>query len=151
MDDRPHTSPHTSHQILGNLPPFRNHDDLSRSLAEANPHTTLLPSLPHIPKSRHPRHQSRKPTRRPSTASSAEEKHHLLPPVQQMGDLSPSTYSPFSDSSGAGGQAWSSSSNHQHNHSAPTPLNEASLQEMNRRANAAVAGLRAEASRLAGL
>ncbi|KAI0360051.1 hypothetical protein OH77DRAFT_1394230, partial [Trametes cingulata] len=156
MDDRPHTTPHRSHQILANLPPLRNHDDLSRSLAEANPHTTLLPALPHIPKSahhhhhHHAKHQSRKASRRPSTASSAEEKHNLLPPVQQMGDLSPSAYSPLSDSSGVGGQAWSPVSKH-HHVSVSNPLDEASLQEMNRRAHAAVAGLRAEASRLSGV
>ncbi|EIW57381.1 uncharacterized protein TRAVEDRAFT_48422, partial [Trametes versicolor FP-101664 SS1] len=148
-DGRLHANGLRSDLILPQIPALHP-DGLSRSLADANPHAVLLPSpLPHIP--RHPpKPPPRKPSRRPSTASSAEDKYNILPPVQGMGDVSPSACSPLSDSSSYGGRAWSTSSRG-HQSSVSAPIDDAALQEMNKRAHAAVAGLRAEASRLSGL
>ncbi|KAH9856540.1 hypothetical protein C2E23DRAFT_721878 [Lenzites betulinus] len=141
-----------SDQILSSLHP----EDLSRSLAAANPHTVLLPPLPHIPRVPQ-KQQNKKVIRRPSTASSAEDKHNLLPPLQPMGDLPSAAGSPLSESSSLGARVWSPAPRaSQSPLSAPVPapahthLNDAALQEMNRRAYEAVEGLRAEASRLAG-
>ncbi|OJT04860.1 Sensor histidine kinase AruS [Trametes pubescens] len=148
-DGRLHANGLRSDLILPQIPALHP-DGLSRSLADANPHAVLLPSpLPSIP--RHPPKPSpRKPARRPSTASSAEDKCIILPPVQAMGDASPSACSPLSDTSSYGGRAWSTSSRGHHS-SVSAPVDEGALREMNKRATAAVAGLRAEASRLSGL
>ncbi|KAI0329100.1 hypothetical protein GY45DRAFT_1253663, partial [Cubamyces sp. BRFM 1775] len=145
MDNRPPATVLRSDQI----PPALSQDDLHSSVAAANPHTILLPSLPHLP--RHPKHHPRRPSRRPSTASSAEDKHHLLPPAPSMGELSPSAYSVLSDSPGPGGRPWSPDVRDQLPPPVSAPCDEASIQEMNRKAHAAVAGLRAEVSRLSGV
>ncbi|KAI0671526.1 hypothetical protein C8Q78DRAFT_942498, partial [Trametes maxima] len=145
-DSRPHTNALRSDQILPALHP----DDLSRTLAAANPHALLVPSLPHIPRHTNPKQTVRRSTRRPSTASSAEDKHNLLPPVPSMGDLSPSVYaSEPSDSPGRGVKVWSPHPRDQQ--PAPVLYTDGAIEEVNRRASAAVAGLRAEASRLQGI
>ncbi|KAI0833278.1 hypothetical protein BC628DRAFT_6959 [Trametes gibbosa] len=153
-DNLPQANGLRSDQILSTLHP----DDLSRSLAAANPHTVLLPPLPHLPRLPQ-KQQSRKVVRRPSTASSAEDKYNLLPPLQPMGDLASAAGSPLSDSSSLGAHVWSPGLHASQSQypsstsvSAPTPtfLSDAALQEMNRRAHDAVAGLRQEACRLTG-
>ncbi|KAI9000648.1 hypothetical protein BD414DRAFT_405714 [Trametes punicea] len=159
MDDRPSPNVLRSDQI----PPALHPDDLNRSLAAANPHTIILPSLPHLP--RHPKHTPRRANTRPSTARSAQDKHNRLPPLpSSMGDLSPTAYSSLSDRDSSTPEAIPKSAlpdvrlpshpqlHHQlHSSSAPAPCDDASIQEMNRKAHAVVADFRAEASRLSGL
>ncbi|KAI0768141.1 hypothetical protein BD413DRAFT_567029 [Trametes elegans] len=147
-DNRSHSNLLRSDQILPAIHP----DDLSRSLAAANPHTIIVPAVPHIP--RQLKQPPRRPTRRPSTASSAEDKYNLLPPVPSMGDLSSSTYSSFAElpHTGQGDKVdWSPQLRDRSNRPSSATFEDASIQEMNRRATAAVAGLRAEASRLSGI
>ncbi|KAI0649337.1 hypothetical protein C8Q79DRAFT_903069 [Trametes meyenii] len=145
-DSRLHTNALRSDRIL----PALHADDISRTLAAANPHALLVPALPHIPRHPNPKPTPRRSSRRPSTASSAEDKHNLLPPVSSMGDLSPSAYIPeVSDTPGLGSKVRSLHTRDQDPASAL--YSDSAIEEVNRRANAAVAGLRAEASRLQGI
>ncbi|GJE94509.1 Signal transduction histidine kinase [Phanerochaete sordida] len=101
-------------------------------LAATAPHITLSPA-PRLPL---PARSHKGPLRRPSTASSAEEKFTLLP----SSDLGTPGSTASSDSYDGERMRLGSES----------PLSEASIQEVNRRAHAAMAGLRAEASKLSG-
>ena len=104
-------------------------------LAGTAPHITLSPA-PRLPL---PQKPQRGQLRRPSTASSAEEKYTLLP-SSSAGDTAPSLSSASSGSQEGERIRMNSES----------PLSETSIQEVNRKAHQAVAGLRAEASKLAG-
>ena len=108
-------------------------NDLSFSLTASAPHIaisqgSLLPLPAKTPKRK---------LRRPSTASSAEEKGPRLPSSLSSKDILSSHMSVQEVETMA-------------RDANTTPPDEMSIQEMNRRAHAAVAGLRAEASRLAG-
>ncbi|KAI0711960.1 hypothetical protein C8T65DRAFT_739414 [Cerioporus squamosus] len=139
MDNRASPSVLQSAQILSQLPSIQS-DHLSYSLTASSPPPIIVPTIPRLATpSKPPRI-----TRRPSTASSAEDKHSLLPPAPPMGELSPSASSSMQDSPGIS-KTWSPRDGRRASYEDHT------LQEMNRRAHAAVAGLRAEASRLAGL
>ena len=108
-------------------------NDLSFSLTAGAPHIAISQaSLLALP-AKSPRQK----LRRPSTASSAEEKSPQLPCSLSSRDLSTTTMGVQE-----GGPAPT--------HVDISPPDQMSLQEMNRRAHEAVAGLRAEASRLAG-
>ena len=109
--------------------------DLSYSLTATAPHITLS-SAPRLPL---PQKPQRGQPRRPSTASSAEDKFALLP-SSSPGE-SPTPVSTISTDSREGERMGLGTE---------SPVSETSIQEMNRRAHAAVAGLRAEASKLAG-
>lgn len=112
-------------------------NDISLSLAASIPHISL-PRLP-LPS----RTSSQGKPRRPSTASSAEERSARLP------SSSSTSSDHHSSASTPAISSWAPSSLHADR---PPPtgvfMEKMSLEEMNRRAHAAVAGLRAEASRL---
>ena len=142
MDNRASPSVLRSAQILSQLPSIQS-DQLSYSLTHPNPSAVVVPTIPRLATPS----KAPKFSRRPSTASSAEDKHTLLPPAPPSGDLAPSSASGAMHDSAGISKTWS-----------PKTLDgrrasyeDHTLQEMNRRAHAAVAGLRAEASRLAGV
>ncbi|KAI0749488.1 hypothetical protein C8Q80DRAFT_627605 [Daedaleopsis nitida] len=140
MDNRPSPTLLRSAQISPQLPSIQS-EQLSYSLAAANTPTIFVPTISRLtPPSRPPR-----PNRRPSTASSAEAKQQILPPAPPMGELTPSSYSLLPESAGL-----SKVSSSETKDSRSGPFQDHPIQEMNRRAHAAVAGLRAEASRLSG-
>lgn len=131
-----------SEQIVPDLPPIQSTDDFPYSLAVANPPTILLSTISRLaPPSKPPRLK-----RRPSTASSAKDKHDLLPPAPLVGDSSSAVHLSVADV--VGGNKVVSSDPREHRSAAHE---DSTLEEMNRKAHAAVAGLRAEASRLAGV
>ncbi|CAL1716850.1 unnamed protein product [Somion occarium] len=104
-------------------------NDITLPLASAVPHISI-PRLSLGPKPSKPK------LRRPSTASSAEDKSILLPTSFVCDQLSVGTSSDHYRTPSPEGES--------------TSVNEKpSIEEVNRRAHAAVAGLRAEASRLA--
>ncbi|KAI1797285.1 hypothetical protein LXA43DRAFT_406012 [Ganoderma leucocontextum] len=142
MDNRPQPSSLRSEQIVAELPPIQSTDDLPYSLAVTNSPTILISTISRLaPPLKVPRSK-----RRPSTASSAKDKHDLLPPAPSVGESSSSAHLSASDV--VGGIKAGSSDPKEHRsatYEGPT------LEEMNRTAHAAVAGLRAEASRLAGI
>ena len=142
MDNRLPPAFLRSEQIVPDLPPIQPTDDFPYSLAVANPPTILLSTISRlVPPSKSPRLK-----RRPSTASSAKDKHDLLPLAPSVGDSSSPAHLSVVDV--VGGIRVASSDSREHRsaaHEDPT------LEEMNRKAHAAVAGLRAEASRLAGV
>lgn len=109
--------------------------DVSFSLTTSAPHITLSPA-PRLPL---PQKSQRTQPRRPSTASSAEERFAILP-ASSPGE-SPTPVSTTSTGSQEGERM---------SLGVEFPMSDTSIQEMNRRAHAAVAGLRAEASKLAG-
>ena len=133
-----------SDQILPHSAPAPS-DDVHYAFAGPTPATILLPSISRLapPTLRPP-----KVRRRPSTASSAEEKRDLLPPARSMGDLTPSACSPISDAADFY-PPWVPNGKSKDRRS--VSHEDRSIQDMNRKAHAAVAGLRAEASRLTGL
>lgn len=141
MDIRPSPALLRSAQILPQLPSIPS-EPLSYSLAASDPPSLLVASISRLaPLTKTPR-----ANRRPSTASSAEDKPSILPPAPPMGDLTPSQYSSPPDSV-ASSKSWSPDRKEgravsYHNHT---------IREMNQKANAAVAGLRAQASRLASI
>ncbi|PIL35743.1 hypothetical protein GSI_02473 [Ganoderma sinense ZZ0214-1] len=142
MDTRMPPSFLRSEQIVPDLPPIQSTDDLPYSLALANPPTILLSTISRLaPPSKTPRLK-----RRPSTASSAKDKHDLLPPAPSPGDSSSTVHLSVVDVTGGNKVASSDPGDPR-----SAPYEDSTLEEMNRKAHAAVAGLRAEASRLAGV
>lgn len=120
----------------GSAQPLALHD-VSLSLTNTAPYIAVSPTA----RLSLPVQQTKSTPRRPSTASAAEERCMRLP-SSSPGDLStsspaPSSSIPDEDSEGVV------------NGEEESP-DKVSIQEVNRRAMAAVAGLRAEASRLAG-
>lgn len=112
-------------------------NDISLSLAAAIPHITI----PRLPLPNNKTAKSKGKIRRPSTASSAEERSVRLPSSSSGSDhLSPMSTPGVSYSDGL----------YQPEPSLSGPTERVSLEEMNRRAHAAVVNLRAEASRLSG-
>lgn len=109
--------------------------DVSLSLTTSAPHITLSPA-PRLPL---PQKTQRGQPRRPSTASSAEERFAILPASSPGESPTPVSTTSTGSQEGERGRPGTES-----------PMSETSIQEMNRRAHAAVAGLRAEASKLAG-
>ena len=142
MDNRP--SPHLrSEQIVPELPSILPTEDLPDSLSLTNHPTVLFANISRLaPPGKPPRFK-----RRPSTASSAEDKLDLLPQAPAMGDWSPSAFSSVSSPDSAVTSKAKPPDAQEHRSSSQ----DQTLEEMNRKAHAAVAGLRAEASRLAGL
>ena len=138
-----HSSPALlrSDQIVPPIPSLSS-DQLSYSLAAANSPTFFVPNISRLA----PPPKLSRSNRRPSTASSAEDKQNILPPAPPMGELTPSAFSTSTDSLVVGKTG---SPDPKEGRSAS--YRDGSIQEMNRRAHAAVAGLRAEASRLAGV
>ncbi|KZT07710.1 uncharacterized protein LAESUDRAFT_724704 [Laetiporus sulphureus 93-53] len=124
-------------------------DDLSRSLNL--PHNTAAYTLPTIPRLALQAKTTHRPIRRPSTASSAEERPSLLPSSPSPAVSFSSTCAPC----GVHDAAYAPDSDADTRSSMPPLMpsvdgpEDASISEMNRRAHAAVEGLRAEASRLA--
>ncbi|KAL4252318.1 hypothetical protein ABKN59_002599 [Abortiporus biennis] len=127
--------------------------DISLSLS-----TSPVPHLniPTLPRLNHPTKQStRAKPRRPSTASSAEDKHPLLPSAP---DLFSSTQLPSSSSASSDTsvgmimpqcKSFAAPSDRQNQmENSLRSQRPSSLQEVNKRAHEAIAGLRAEASRL---
>ncbi len=144
MDNRPPPTFLRSEQIVPDLPPVQSTatDDLPYTLAVSNPPTILLSTISRLaPPLKAPRSK-----RRPSTASSAKDKHDLLPPAPSVGDSSSSIH--LSALGVVEGNKAVSSDPREHRSAA---YEDPTLEEMNRKAHAAVAGLRAEASRLAGV
>ncbi len=138
MDSRASPSVLQSAQILSQLAPIQA-DHLSYSLTASTRPDIIVPTIPRLATPPRPS----RPTRRPSTASSAQDKHTLLPPAPPMGELSHSP-SPMQDSAGS-----SKTRSPQLRDGRRASYEDHTLRDMNRRAHAAVAGLRAEASRLA--
>lgn len=141
MDNRLSPNLLRSEQIVPELPSILSPDGLSYSLAVADHPTVLVPSISRLAS---PVKLTR-PKRRPSTASSAKDKHDLLPPASSMGDWSPSAHLSASYPEGSSRTGLPDA---QENKSAPSHRD--TFAEMNRKVHAAVAGLRAEAFRLAG-
>lgn len=142
MDNRLPTGFLRSEQIVPELPPVPSTDDLPYSLAVTTPPTILLSTISRLaPPLKTPRFK-----RRPSTASSAKDKHDLLPPAPSPGDSSTSVHLSVVDGIVGNKVALSDS-----NEPRSATYEDSTLDEMNRKAHAAVAGLRAEASRLAGV
>ncbi|THH29988.1 hypothetical protein EUX98_g4200 [Antrodiella citrinella] len=112
-------------------------NDISLSLTSAVPHI----AIPRIPL---PAKSTKGKIRRPSTASSVEERSPRLPSSYSSDHIS------TMPTPGLG--TWNTNSlvPPDADVSASLPIEKLSLDEMNRKANAAVAGLRAEASRLSG-
>lgn len=112
-------------------------NDLSLSFISTAAPQLALPTIarPPLPA----RSGSGRAIRRPSTASSAEDKITRLPSTSTAGEQSPAS-TPGAEASDA-----------THGDTNADTYDLSTMQEMNRRANAAVAGLRAEVSRLAGI
>ena len=126
------------------LSPSAPSDDIHYALSVPTSATILLPAISRLAP---PPSRPAKIRRRPSTASPAQDKRDFLPPAPSMGDLTPSAYSSIADVCEVGRS--SSSAGRKDRRSAS--CEDRSIQDMSRQAQAAVAGLRAEASRLAGL